>query len=151
MDHHKIQHQILGTAASEASSLSAGCDRSTMSPLMYFSYEARSKWPWPHMAIRMTFSSPVFLHSSASRIAAAIACVGSGAGMMPSVRANCNAAVVHQAGRECYILVSFIFLVEKKFRAEQRILPWKHSVCCMAMASMNPSSYTCEIRGAMPW
>ena len=41
MDHHKIQHQILGTAASEASSLSAGCDRSTMSPLMYFSYEAR--------------------------------------------------------------------------------------------------------------
>ena len=47
------------------------------------------------MAVRMTFSSPVSLQASASRIAAAIAWVGSGAGTMPSVRANCSAPAKH--------------------------------------------------------
>ena len=36
----------------------------------------------------MTFSSPVSMHAMASSTAAARAWVGSGAGMMPSVRAN---------------------------------------------------------------
>ena len=40
----------------------------------------------------MTFDSPDSLHASASRMAAAMACVGSGAGTMPSARANCSAA-----------------------------------------------------------
>ena len=43
----------------------------------------------------MTFDSPDSLHASASRIAAASACVGSGAGTMPSERANCSAAAKH--------------------------------------------------------
>ena len=44
--------------------------------------------PWPHSAVRMTFSSPVSLQRRASAIVAASAWVGSGAGTMPSVRAN---------------------------------------------------------------
>jgi hypothetical protein len=115
------RRQTLGTAAREASSFSAGCERSTMSPLRYFSYAARSKCPCPHMAIRMTFSSPVRLHSSASLIAAAIACVGSGAGMMPSVLANCKAAApqfINKTRRQHYgvVLLSSISLLTSTSR-----------------------------------
>ena len=39
--------------------------------------------------------SPASLHASASRIAAAMAWVGSGAGTIPSARANWKAAVKH--------------------------------------------------------
>ena len=54
-----------------------------------------SKWPWPHRAVRITFSSPVSLHRLASSTTAASACVGSGAGTMPSVRANWTPAAKH--------------------------------------------------------
>lgn len=40
----------------------------------------------------MTLASPLSLHANASRMVAAMACVGSGAGIIPSVRANFNAA-----------------------------------------------------------
>ena len=43
----------------------------------------------------MTFSSPDSLHAKASRTQAASAWVGSGAGTMPSVRANWIAAAKH--------------------------------------------------------
>lgn len=44
--------------------------------------------PWPDRLNRITFSSPVSMHFLASRMAAAMAWQDSGAGMMPSVRAN---------------------------------------------------------------
>ena len=51
-----------------------------------------SKWPWPLRLNRMTFDSPDSLQASASSMAARMACADSGAGTMPSVRANCTAA-----------------------------------------------------------
>ena len=51
-----------------------------------------SKWPWPERLNRITRSSPASRASSASSIAARMACDDSGAGMRPSVRANCSAA-----------------------------------------------------------
>ena len=51
-----------------------------------------SKLPWPQSPKRITRSSPASRAASASSIAARIAWAGSGAGMMPSVRANWTAA-----------------------------------------------------------
>ena len=48
--------------------------------------------PWPDRLNRITRSSPASRASSASSIAARMACDDSGAGMMPSVRANWTAA-----------------------------------------------------------
>jgi len=54
-----------------------------------------SKCPCPHSAVRITFCSPDSAHRLASSIAAASAWVGSGAGMIPSVRAKSTAAAKH--------------------------------------------------------
>ena len=51
--------------------------------------------PWPHSAVRITFSSPDSVQAWASRMQAAMAWVGSGAGTIPSVRANWMAAPKH--------------------------------------------------------
>jgi hypothetical protein len=56
-----------------------------------------SKWPWPHSAVRITFSSPDSVHRLASSMAAASAWVGSGAGMIPSDRAKATAAAKHSS------------------------------------------------------
>ena len=54
-----------------------------------------SKCPWPHSAVRITFGSPDSVQRLASSITEASACVGSGAGMMPSARAKVIAAAKH--------------------------------------------------------
>ena len=51
-----------------------------------------SKYPVPVSPKRIVSSFPSALHLSASSIAARIAWLDSGAGSMPSVRANCCAA-----------------------------------------------------------
>ena len=56
-----------------------------------------SRWPWPQSAVRIVLDSPLSLQRLASRIAAAMACVGSGAGTMPWVRANISAAWKHSS------------------------------------------------------
>lgn len=55
-------------------------------------HAARSKCPWPQSAVNSTFVSPVALHSLTILTISASACVGSGAGTMPSVLANSTPA-----------------------------------------------------------
>lgn len=58
------------------------------SPYKYLSYAGKSIRPWPLRLNRSTSSRPSSLALRASRIVAAIACVDSGAGIIPSARAN---------------------------------------------------------------
>ena len=51
-----------------------------------------SKCPWPQTLTRITRSSPACFAASASSNAARSACEGSGAGMIPSLRAKVIAA-----------------------------------------------------------
>ena len=57
-------------------------------PYRYLSYAGRSIRPWPLKLNRSTSSLPSSFALRASRIVAAIACVDSGAGIIPSARAN---------------------------------------------------------------
>ena len=51
-----------------------------------------SKWPWPDMLNKMVSALPSCLQRKASSMAQRTACVASGAGTMPSQRANCTPA-----------------------------------------------------------
>src|SRR3989304_3398992 len=51
-----------------------------------------SKWPWPLRLKRIVLRSPASRQRRASSMATRMACALSGAGMIPSARANCTAA-----------------------------------------------------------
>ena len=54
-----------------------------------------SKCPWPHRLKRIVRPAPAARHFMASSMAPLTACVASGAGTIPSARANCTPAAKH--------------------------------------------------------
>ena len=82
-------------ALAASSSSDSGSSMSTIVPAKYASYAARSKLPWPQRLNRIVFETPSSFARSTSATTARSACVGSGAGMMPSVRAKRTASAKH--------------------------------------------------------
>src|SRR5690242_21518772 len=73
-----------------------------------------SKCPWPHSAVRITFASPDSAQRLASSTTEASACVGSGAGMIPSARANVIRSEEHTSELQSHVNFVCRLLREKK-------------------------------------
>src|SRR6266850_2899193 len=88
----EAQTSTAGRFAIARSTASRGYSKSSSFPARYWSYAARSKCPWPDRLKRITRVFPSASAFFASSMAPLIACELSGAGMIPSDRANVTAA-----------------------------------------------------------